>query len=73
MYDSMGNLRNERPKISHTDMKICKKGEYLCKIIKFCISLKFVCDNINHCYYSDDEDNCGKIIFLGLYSAVYFY
>lgn len=38
----------------------CPVGQYLCHQDKHCIAIDLVCDGIHHCYFGDDEYNCGE-------------
>lgn len=41
--------------------KTCDVGQFLCPFYKYCIPIQLVCDGINHCFFNEDEVNCGKI------------
>lgn len=36
----------------------CSNYEYKCYHEGFCIEIKFVCDDIKHCLFGDDEIDC---------------
>lgn len=40
------------------DYKSCNDGEFLCSINKYCISIRLVCDGLNHCSDGEDEAFC---------------
>lgn len=37
----------------------CLPNEYSCRFTKICIRIDNICDSILHCYYGDDEYECG--------------
>lgn len=54
---SIPNLLNR--KLKNCLNNICHIGEYKCKSEEICISVKLVCDGVEHCFMGDDEMNCG--------------
>ncbi|CAD5113413.1 DgyrCDS2584 [Dimorphilus gyrociliatus] len=39
----------------------CKIGDYQCKNVNYCVPVQYVCDKVVHCYWGDDEEDCGEI------------
>lgn len=46
------------------ELTTCDQGQYLCYWYNYCISIELICDGIHHCYFGDDEYNCGTFFLL---------
>lgn len=72
-YDSLGFLKYHvgfsYNNFLTCEKEKCHKGQFLCRQMKFCISLALVCDGINHCFYNEDERGCRNFTYQNLYKC----
>ena len=67
-YSTMGYLLT-KPHFPFHDLSNCNhhnctNGNFLCSSDRYCISIRLVCDGINHCSDGEDEVFCGSSPFL---------
>lgn len=56
-----GNLSIKVPTIEYLNNASCRRGYFQCKTDLYCISKRFVCDEIYDCFDKSDEEGCKNL------------